>query len=62
MTNKQSDPFDLQRFVDAQNTFYEDVCAELRNGQKRICWMARIEPLAGSQLELFPGAAPIRPC
>jgi uncharacterized protein (DUF1810 family) len=29
-----SDPFDLQRFVTAQNPVYEAACAELRNGRK----------------------------
>ena len=44
MTSKPSDPFDLQRFVDAQNRVYEQVCAELRNGQKRSHWMWFIFP------------------
>jgi len=39
-----SDPYDLQRFVDAQNPVYEQVCAELRNGQKEGHWMWFIFP------------------
>ncbi len=44
MTSDPSDPFDLQRFVNAQNPVYEDVCAELRNGRKRGHWMWFIFP------------------
>ena len=29
-----TDPYDLQRFVDAQNPVFEQVCAELRQGRK----------------------------
>jgi uncharacterized protein (DUF1810 family) len=39
-----SDPFDLQRFVNAQNPVYEKVCAELRAGQKESHWMWFIFP------------------
>ncbi len=39
-----SDPFDLQRFVDAQDRVYEQVCAELRNGQKRGHWIWYVFP------------------
>jgi hypothetical protein len=35
VTSKASDPFDFQRFVDAQNRVYEEVRAELRSGLKR---------------------------
>ena len=38
------DPFDLQRFVDAQNPVYSQVCAELRGGQKTGHWMWFIFP------------------
>ena len=38
------DPFDLQRFVDAQNPVYEQVCSELRCGQKSGHWMWFIFP------------------
>lgn len=44
MTSKQSDPFDLQRFVDAQNPVYEEVCAELRSGRKRGHWIWFVFP------------------
>ncbi|OBK10431.1 DUF1810 domain-containing protein [Mycobacterium asiaticum] len=33
------DPFDLQRFVDAQAPVYRDVVDELRAGRKRSHWM-----------------------
>jgi uncharacterized protein (DUF1810 family) len=39
-----SDPYNLQRFVDAQAPVYEAVCAELRNGDKREHWMWFIFP------------------
>ena len=39
-----SDPYDLQRFVDAQNPVYEDVHTELREGRKRSHWMWFIFP------------------
>jgi uncharacterized protein (DUF1810 family) len=34
-----SDPFDLQRFLDAQEPVYPRVLAELRRGQKQSHWM-----------------------
>ena len=37
-------PFDLQRFVNAQNPVYEQVCAELRAGQKEGHWMWFVFP------------------
>ena len=43
-----SDPFELQRFVDAQAPVYQRVLAELRQGQKQSHWMWFIFPqLAG---------------
>jgi uncharacterized protein (DUF1810 family) len=39
-----SDPYDLQRFVDAQNPVYEKVRAELREGRKKSHWMWFIFP------------------
>lgn len=39
-----SDPYDLQRFVDAQNPVFEQVCAELRQGNKRGHWMWFVFP------------------
>lgn len=38
------DPFDLQRFVDAQRGTYEQALAEIRAGQKRSHWMWFIFP------------------
>lgn len=38
------DPNNLQRFVEAQQEDYEDVCAELRAGRKRTHWMWYIFP------------------
>jgi uncharacterized protein (DUF1810 family) len=43
-----TDPFDLQRFVDAQAPVYPRVLAELRHGHKQSHWMWFIFPqLAG---------------
>ena len=39
-----SDPYDLQRFVDAQDPVFEQVCSELRDGRKRSHWMWFIFP------------------
>jgi uncharacterized protein (DUF1810 family) len=39
-----SDPFNLQRFVEAQNSVYTQVCAELKQGVKRSHWMWFIFP------------------
>ncbi|HLN08430.1 MAG TPA: DUF1810 domain-containing protein [Xanthobacteraceae bacterium] len=39
-----NDPFNLQRFVDAQGPVFEQACAELRNGAKRSHWMWFIFP------------------
>ncbi len=44
MTSPRSDPFDLQRFVNAQNPVYQKVCAELRNGRKEGHWIWFIFP------------------
>jgi len=38
------DPFHLQRFVDAQEPVFEQVCAELRQGRKRSHWMWFVFP------------------
>ena len=38
------DTHNLQRFVDAQESAFEEVCAELRAGQKRSHWMWFIFP------------------
>jgi uncharacterized protein (DUF1810 family) len=43
-----ADPFDLQRFVEAQAPVYAQVCAELRAGRKASHWMWFVFPqLAG---------------
>lgn len=39
-----SDPYDLQRFVDAQRDCYERVCQELSEGYKQSHWMWFIFP------------------
>jgi len=39
-----SDPFGLQRFVDAQSQTYDQALAELRAGQKRTHWMWFVFP------------------
>jgi uncharacterized protein (DUF1810 family) len=38
------DPYDLQRFVDAQNPVYRQICAELREGHKKGHWVWFIFP------------------
>jgi uncharacterized protein (DUF1810 family) len=43
-TTGNPDPFDLQRFVSAQEKVYANVLAELRSGQKRTHWMWYIFP------------------
>jgi uncharacterized protein (DUF1810 family) len=40
----EPDPYNLKRFVVAQNPVYEQVCAELRDGRKRSHWMWFIFP------------------
>ncbi len=39
-----NDPFDLRRFVDAQNPVYDRVLAELRRGRKESHWMWFVFP------------------
>ena len=39
-----ADPFDLERFVAAQEPVYRDVVAELRDGRKRSHWMWFVFP------------------
>jgi uncharacterized protein (DUF1810 family) len=39
-----NDPYNLQRFVDAQNALFEQVCAELREGRKQGHWMWFVFP------------------
>jgi uncharacterized protein (DUF1810 family) len=43
-TSHIDDPFNLQRFVKAQQPVFDEVCAELRGGQKRSHWMWFIFP------------------
>jgi len=38
------DPYDLKRFIDAQDRVYDDACAELRSGRKQSHWMWFIFP------------------
>lgn len=38
------DPHNLQRFVAAQNPIFEQVCAELRDGEKTSHWMWFVFP------------------
>jgi uncharacterized protein (DUF1810 family) len=49
-----SDPYDLQRFVAAQDPVYDKVCSELRDGRKKSHWMwfifPQIEGLGSSPL------------
>jgi uncharacterized protein (DUF1810 family) len=48
------DPYNLHRFIEAQNSVYEHVCADLRQGSKRGHWMwfifPQIEGLGHSEL------------
>jgi uncharacterized protein (DUF1810 family) len=39
-----ADPFDLQRFVDAQDRVYDTVLSELRGGRKRGHWIWFVFP------------------
>lgn len=43
-----SDPFELQRFVDAQDPVLDTVLAELRGGRKRSHWMWFVFPQLAS--------------
>lgn len=42
--DRQKGPFELERFVEAQEPVYAQVCAELREGRKRSHWMWFIFP------------------
>jgi uncharacterized protein (DUF1810 family) len=44
VTSQDSDPFDLQRFVEAQNPVYSRVLAELCRGRKTSHWMWFVFP------------------
>jgi len=39
-----TDPYDLNRFVDAQDADYASAIAEIRNGRKRSHWMWYVFP------------------
>src|SRR5215475_240500 len=43
-SSQNSDPYDLERFVQAQELEFEDVLSELREGKKRSHWMWFIFP------------------
>lgn len=43
-TNPSEDPFDLHRFITAQNDVYSSVLTELSAGQKRSHWMWYVFP------------------
>jgi len=49
-----NDPYHLQRFLDAQNSIFEQACAELREGRKQTHWMwfifPQIKGLGGSAM------------
>jgi uncharacterized protein (DUF1810 family) len=44
LANDGADPFDLRRFVDAQDRMYDAVLAELRAGAKRSHWIWFVFP------------------
>ena len=44
LSSNGADPFDLQRFVDAQDRVYDTVLAELRAGAKRSHWIWFVFP------------------
>jgi len=44
MSASAGDPFDLERFVEAQAGSYERALAELRSGRKRTHWMWYVFP------------------
>lgn len=44
MKKPRTDPFDLERFVEAQEDVYGNVCWELRRGRKQGHWMWFIFP------------------
>jgi uncharacterized protein (DUF1810 family) len=39
-----NEPYDLQRFVNAQNPVFEQVCSELKKGRKESHWMWFVFP------------------
>jgi uncharacterized protein (DUF1810 family) len=61
LSSKDADPFDLQRFVDAQDRVYSTVLDELRGGRKRSHWIWFVFPqlrgLGRSQTALHYGVS-----
>lgn len=59
LSSKDADPFDLRRFVDAQDRVYPTVLDELRGGRKRSHWIWFVFPqlrgLGRSQTALHYG-------
>ena len=58
------DPYNLQRFVDAQESEYEQVCDELRAGRKQSHWIWFIFPqmrgLGRSELANYYGISSLQ--
>ena len=56
MADVSNDPFDLERFVQAQAADYDRALSELRDGEKRSHWMwyifPQIEGLGSSSMSL----------
>jgi uncharacterized protein (DUF1810 family) len=52
----EQDPYDLQRFVDAQANAYERALSEIKSGRKRSHWMwfvfPQVEGLAASSMSM----------
>lgn len=44
LSSDRADPFDLRRFVDAQDRVYDTVLEELRSGRKRSHWIWFVFP------------------
>jgi uncharacterized protein (DUF1810 family) len=44
LSSDRADPYDLQRFVEAQNRVYDTALAELRDGRKRSHWIWFVFP------------------
>lgn len=44
MSTSTSDPYELSRFIEAQNDSYDDALEEMKAGQKRTHWMWFIFP------------------
>jgi uncharacterized protein (DUF1810 family) len=44
VSDGKDDPYDLNRFIEAQETNYDDALSELRAGRKRSHWMWYVFP------------------